>query len=74
MLKRLQTSKNNNERVIKSSSKMIQRRKELRSIPRKTLKIRKKITTMRKSSNENLHMKGIKKKIRKLRKGNKKDG
>ena len=55
-------------------SKMIQRRKELRSIPRQTLKIQKKTTTMRKSNNGNPHLKEIKKETRKLRKGNKKDG
>jgi hypothetical protein len=43
--------------------KMIQRRKELRGKPRQTLKIREKITTMRKSSNGNPQLKEIKKEI-----------
>jgi hypothetical protein len=72
--KRLQISKSDNERASMLLSKMIQGRKELRSIPRYILKIRKKITTMRKSSIGNPHLKEIKKEIQKLRKGNKKDG
>jgi hypothetical protein len=42
---------------------MIQRREELRSIPRQTLRIRKKITIMQKSSIGNPHLKEIKEEI-----------
>jgi hypothetical protein len=73
-LKRSQTSRNNNEKARKKLLRKIQRRRELRSILRQTRRMQKKIITTRKNSNGNPHLKGIRRKILKIRKGSWKYG